>query len=129
MTQIKTLRTGKWASDLVTAEEMAQKVEEIRGIVTQYGWLKNRIHPYGYGVKVEEFLGWFDDYNRWTESSKHLHLSEINIFIDILNHWLEREQEEKVTIRFLTGSKAGQTKQIPASDAEMYTECGFAEIV
>ena len=128
MTQVEKVRAGKWNHQMATAEEMAQKVEEIRGLVTKYGWLKTNIHPYGFGVEIEEFLGWFDDYNRCTASSKHLHLSEINGFIDILNHWLEVEEEEKVTIRFLTGNKAGQTKDIPASLAEDYIEIGFAEL-
>lgn len=128
MTQIEKVRAGKWNHQMATAEEMAQKVEEIRGLATKYGWLDYHIAPYGYGVKVEEFLGWFDDYDRCTASSKHLHLSEINGFIDILNHWLKVEEEEKVTIRFLTGNKAGQTKDIPASLAEDYIEIGFAEL-
>ena len=126
---VEKLRTGKWSSNLATAQEMAAKVEEIREIVTKYGWLETNIHPYNYPVRIEEFLGWFEDYSRCTHSSKQLHLSEINGFIEILNHWIKREQEEKVMIRFLTGNKAGQTKAIPASDVEIYVECGLAERV
>lgn len=129
MTQVQKVRAGKWNHQMATAEEMAAKVEEIREIVTKYGWLDTKIAPYGFGVRIEEFLGWFKDYDRCTASSKHLHISEINGFIEILNHWLEREAEPKVTIRFLTGKKAGQTKEIPASDVEAYVEIGFAEIV
>lgn len=129
MAQVETLRTGKWASDLATAEEVKAKVQEIREIVTKYGWLDTEIHPYRFGIRVEDFLGRFKDYSRCTHSSKQIFLAEINGFIDILNHWIEREQEEKVMIRFLTGNKAGQTKAIPASDVEMYVECGLAERV
>lgn len=129
MTQVQTLRTGKWASNLATAEEMKAKVQELKAIVNKYEWEKTTIAPYGYGVRIEEFLTWFEDYGRCTHSSKQLHLSEINGFIRIINKWIEREEEPKVMIRFLTGKKAGQTKEIPASDAEDYIAIGLAEKV
>ena len=129
MTQIETLRTGKWASDLATAEDMAAKVQEIRGYVAMYGWENTNVHPYGYAINIVEFLDGFADYRNYTHMSKQTMLAEINGLIRILNKWIEREEEPKVTIRFLTGKKAGQTKEIPASDAEAYVEIGFAEIV
>ena len=129
MTQIDTLRTGKWANQLATAEEMAAKVQEIRGYVTKYGWENTNIHPYNYPINIVEFLEGFADYRNYTHMSKQTMLAEINGLIRILNKWIEREEEPKVTIRFLTGKKAGQTKMIPASDAQDYIDIGFAEIV
>lgn len=129
MTQVTTLRTGKWASNLATPEEMAAKVQEIRALVAKYGWENTNIHPYNYPINIVKFLDGFADYRRCTHMSKQVMLQEINGLIEILNHWIAREEEPKVTIRFLTGKKAGQTKDIPASDAEAYVEIGFAEIV
>ena len=129
MAQIEKLRTGKWANQLATAEEMAAKVQEIRGYVNKYGWENTNVHPYNYPINIVEFLDGFADYRRCTHMSKQVMLAEINGLIEIINHWIEREEEPKVMIRFLTGKKAGQTKEIPESDVEDYIEIGLAERV
>lgn len=129
MTQVQTLRTGKWASDLATPEEMAAKVQEIRALVAKYGWENTNVHPYNYPINIVEFLDGFADYRRCTHMSKQVMLQEINGLIKILNHWIAREEEPKVMIRFLTGRKAGQTKAIPASDVQDYIDIGLAERV
>lgn len=129
MTQVQTLRTGKWASDLATPEEMAAKVEEIKILVAKYGFLNRTVHPYGYGIGIDKFLAGFKDYGRCTHDSKQIFLAEINGFIPILNHWIEVEEQPKVVVRFLKGNKAGQIKEIPESYVEDYIEIGLAEIV
>ena len=129
MAQIELLRTGKWANQLATPEEMAEKVAEVRGYVNQYGWEKSNVHPYNYPINIIEFLDGFADYRRCTHMSKQQMLAEMNGLIKIINKWIEREEEPKVMIRFITGRKAGQTKEIPESDVEDYIDCGLAERV
>ena len=126
---IELLRTGKWASDLATAKEMTEKVQELRAYVIKYNWGEDSIHPYGFPVKINEFLGWFKDYEQCTHSSKQLHLSEINGFIKIINSWIRTEEEPKVRIRLLTGNHKGEIKEIPQSFVEDYIDCGIAALV
>lgn len=128
MTKIEALRAGKWNHQMATAEEVKAKVEEIREQVEKYGWGDRMIHPYGFGVRIDEFLGWFEDYDRCTASSKHLHLSEINGFLPIINTWIEEAEAPKVKVRLLTGNKAGEVKEISSLIAEDYIECGLAEL-
>lgn len=129
MTKIEALRAGKWNHQMATAEEVKAKVEEIREQVERFGWGKWNIAPYGWTVSIEEFLTWFDDYDRCTASSKHLHLSEINGFLPIINHWIEIEEAPKVKVRFLRGGKAGEVKEISSLIVEDYLDCGFVELV
>ena len=123
------LRNGKWASDKATAEEMKKAVAELRGYVQQYGWEDKMVYPYGFGINIVEFLDGFADYERCTPASKSIKIQEINGLIEIINAWVKLEQEEKVTIRLLKGNKAGQVKEIAASLAEDYVDCGLAELI
>ena len=123
------LRNGKWLSDKATAEEMKNAVDVLRGFVKLYGWEGRDIHPYGYGINIVKFLDGFDGYERCTPASKSIKIQEINGFIDIVNVWIQQEQEEKVTIRMLKGNHAGECKEVPASFAEDYIDCGLAEVV
>ena len=129
MTQIEKLRTGKWNNQLATAEEMQAKVVEVKEYVDRYDWGDKVIHPYSFGVKIDEFLGWFTDYAKCTHSSKQLHLSEMNGFIEIINKWIKLEEEPKIKIRLLQGNKAGTIKEVAESIASDYIEIGFAEAV
>lgn len=129
MTQVETLKTGKWASDLATADEMAAKVEEIRVIVAKYGFINRTVHPYGYAIGIDKFLAGFADYGRCTHSSKQIFLAEINGFIPILNEWIKTEEQPKVIVRFLTGKHKGELKEIPESYVEDYVDIGLAEVI
>ncbi len=128
MTKVTALRHGKWASELATAKEVAEKVQELKGYVSKYGWGEKNIHPYGWAIKIDEFLESFDDYSRCTHSSKQISLAELNGFIEIINAWLKLEEEPKVTIRLTHGRHAGDIKEIPESMVEDYIELG-AELV
>jgi hypothetical protein len=88
------------------------------------------IHPYGFGIKLDEFLGGdgFRNYRAYTHSSKQILIAELNGFIDILNHWIAFDAEKKVTIRFVTGNKKGEKKDIPASCVQDYIDSGIAEL-
>lgn len=113
----------------MTTKEVEDKVHEIMDYVINYGWEERTIHPYNYPIKVIDLLKNVEFYEDYTAASKRLFIAEVNGFIDILNKWIEQENEPKVTIRFLVGNKKGQTKEVPASIAADYTECEFAEIV
>lgn len=126
---VEKLRTGKWSSDLATAEEMAAKVEEIRRLVSKYGFINRSVHPYGYAIGIDKFLAGFKDYSRCTHSSKQIMLAEINGFIPILNHWIDVEEQPKVIVRFITGKHKGEIKEIPESYVRDYIDCGLAERV
>lgn len=128
MPKVAELRTGKWASQLATAEEVADKVKVLKLYVAKYSWGEKSIHPYGYPIKIEDFLESFDDYSRCTHSSKQISLAELNGFIRIINAWLKLEEEPKVTIRLTHGRHAGDIKEIPESMVEDYIELG-AELV
>lgn len=127
MAKVETLRTGRWASELATAQEVSDKVKELRAICSQHGWGDRSIHPYGWAVKIDEFLGWHKDYQRCTHSSKQMALSELNGFIKIINAWLEQEEEPKVVIKLIAGKHAGEVRIVPASQALDYYEMGWAE--
>lgn len=126
---LEKLRSGKWAHEKATAEEVGAVLEKIRGYVAEYGWEKRKVCPYSYWVYILDFLDSFDGYEHFTSVSKSVALSEINGCIDIVNGWLEKEKEEKVKVRMLTGKKVGLVKEVPASLVDEYVDSGLAEIV
>ena len=126
---VEKLRTGKWANQLATQEEVEDKVREIMVLVTKYGWENENIHPYGFPINVLKFLEKYETYSLYTHSSKQILLAEINGAIDIFNMWAEQEEEPKVKVRLLTGRNAGKIKEIPASMVGYYVETDLAEIV
>lgn len=129
MAQVTALRTGKWSNQLATAEEVAEKVAEVREIVNRYGWMDRSVHPYGFAIKMEDFLAGFDDYRRCTHYSKQISLKEMNGFIEILNAWIKEAEAPKVTVRLLKGKHQGEIKEIPESYLEDYIDLGMAERV
>lgn len=126
---VEKLRSGKWVNQLATAEEVNSKVNEIMGLVTKYHWEKRNIFPYNYPINLVEFLEGAEFYWNCTTSSKRVFLSEINGLIEIINKWVEQEEEPKVTILFVRTNKKGQTKEIPASWLEDYVDAGLAVLV
>lgn len=129
MTQVTALRTGKWANQLATAEEVAEKVAEVRELVNRYGFTDRTIHPYGFAIKMDDFLAGFEDYRRCTHSSKQISIAEMNGFIEILNVWIKDAEAPKVAVRLLQGRHKGEVKEIPESYLEDYIDCGLAEKV
>lgn len=87
--KLKKLDNGKWTP--ATSEEFAEAVQTIKEVVQAYGWWNKKVHPYGYGVKLEDLINsdaWtnFSDY---TGASQHTIIAEVNGTIDILNSWLD----------------------------------------
>lgn len=122
MAKVELLRTG-------VAEDVAKKVEELRGYVNRYDWGDWEIHLYGYPVKVSKFLDGFEDFARYTSSSRDIMRSEMNGFIKIINKWIEREEEPKAIVRYLEGKKKGKIETIPNSFAQDLYEIGFVEVI
>lgn len=126
---VEKLRAGKWNHQMATTEEVAEKVAEITAIVEKYGFGDTEIHPYSFGIKINDFLRGFKDYGRCTTGSKHQMLAEINGFIPILNHWIEEEEEPKITIRLIRGKHTGEIREVAKSTAEDYIDLEMAEYV
>ena len=129
MTEVTTLRTGKWANQLATAEEMAEKVAEVTELVNRYGFMNRTVCPYGFVIKMEDFLAGFEDYRRCTHSSKQISIAEMNGFIEILNVWIKEAEAPKVAVRLLQGRHKGEIKEIPEMWLEDYVDTGLAERV
>lgn len=125
------LRNGKWKTDIATKEEFNNAVAEIRAIVAKYNWQDKIIHPYAFATKIGDFIngdGW-TNFHQYTFSSKQILIDEVNGLIDILNHWVELEEEEKIAVRIIGGNKDGQIEKLPKSFVAQFLECGMMELV
>lgn len=127
--KMEKLRSGKW--NMATSEEFAKAVEWVRETVRRYNWQDKVIRPYSFAEKVEDFIysdGW-TNYEQYTGSSRRLLISEVNGMIEILEHWIATEEEEKVTVRIIGGNKDGQIEQMPKSMVNMFLDSGLVEVL
>lgn len=122
---VEKIRNGKWREDIATAEEFESAVNEIKSVVSKYGWGDRLVHPYGYAVKINALIKQWADYEKFSFSSKKIMISEMNGLIDILNKWEEQADEPKVKVIFQNGNVVS----VPASYVEDYVACGIAEVV
>lgn len=90
MTQVATLRTGKWANQIATNDEVVEKVKEIKDIIRKNSWGTKYIFVYGRRENILEFIdstNW-DKYEKMTFMSKQVILSQLNGLIRIyINRW------------------------------------------
>ena len=111
---------------MATPDEVAKAVEEIRGYIAQYDWGGRIVSPYGYGVKLDDFMKHFDDYEEYTRDSQAVMLDELNGLIMIyVNKWLKKEHEPKVSVRLANG----RVRELPESTANDFVEMGLAVII
>ena len=115
------IRNGKWESDIATAEEFESAVSEIKQLVSEYGFEERAVFPYSFKMTVEELVDGWTDFARCSFSSKQIMIQEMNGFIDVLNKWVEQENEPQVTVRLTNG----KVKDIPESYVDDYMECGL----
>lgn len=78
--------------------QVQSTVKAIRKLINKYNWQDRVIHPYSFGINVVKFLDPFDDFMNYTYISKCQMIDELNGFINIVNKWIEQENEPKVTI-------------------------------
>lgn len=90
MTQVTTLRTGKWENQIATNDEVVEKVKEIKELIKKNSYENKYIFVYGRRENVLEFIdstNW-DKYERMTFMSKQVTLSQLNGLIRIyINRW------------------------------------------
>lgn len=106
-------------------------VAEIHQICDRYDFWNREVHPYSWRMTVRELVesnGW-RDYEHYTSSSKAIIRQEINGFADILEHWVEYENEPMVKIHYIAGSKADMTEEVHESLAELFIMTQMAELV
>lgn len=123
------LRNGKWKTDIATKEEFYKVVNQVKEVVEKYNWGEKVIHPYSWGIKINDFVNGWKDYERCTFSSKRILILEVNGLIDILEHWVKIEEEEKITVKLIGGNKDGEIKQFPKSFVEDFIDCGLFVVV
>lgn len=102
------------------AEDLQAKAQEVLQVAKEHGWLDKRVMPYGYGIRIEEFMTYPADMKCYTTTSRQIIKAEINGLIDIMNVWLERAAEKHVTVLL---PKGGEVK-VPMSCLEDYLELG-----
>lgn len=122
------LRTGKWKTDIATKEEFYNTVNGIKSVVAKYNWHDKIIHPYSFATTIGKFISGWTDFEKCTISSKRILIAEVNGLIDILDHWVEVEEEEKITVRIIGGNKDGQIEQMPKSMVDMFIDSGLIEL-
>lgn len=113
----------------MTRDEFKTKAQEVIDTCNKYGFMKNKIMPYGFIMTVEELVKNWKDYDRCTWSSKEIMQDELKGFLPILDHWVKIENEPKVKIRILVGKQAGQIKECPKSMADELVEIKLVELV
>lgn len=112
---------------IFTDKDIKAKIEEIRRACIEYGFMDCKVMPYGYGITVQRLIDGWSGYENSTSDSKQIVRAEMRGFIDILNRWMDFENEERVTVTYLAGKKEGQTEAIQKSLAEMLIHDGFAK--
>ena len=115
---------------MASAEAVATTVAEIKAICEKYNFWDREASPYSFRMTVRELVeskGW-TDFSQYTYDSKQIIISEINGFMDILEHWVEYQNQEDVKICYLQGKKIGQTELVKKSFAELLVETKMAEL-
>lgn len=116
------LRNGRFKYQMATADEVKKTVNEIKMILAKYGWGEKTVMPYGYGIKLDNLVENWKDFERCTIDSQQIIISEINGTIDhVLNKWLKLEEEPKITVQLING----KTAKVAESIARQYEEMGL----
>ena len=115
------LRTGKYAKDIATAEEVAAFVNEARHMVAEYGWEDWTVTPWGYAEKVTKTINYIADYRRCTFSSKQMLISLANGLARVMNAW-EQQELTGITLRSI---KTGKVVKVGEEIVDLYLDNGF----
>lgn len=109
-----------------SVSEFNNKLEEIKKVVSEYKWGDKTIMPYGFAIKIDDFLSNLDSYDNMTYISQCIAIDELNGFIEhVVNPWTEYELSRKVTVK----TKSGQIFEMPAEIANELIQEGAIELV
>lgn len=106
---------------------LKEHIQEVQTICEKHGYLDKIIMPYGYPVKIRDFIKPWDD----LRDSYGLRLREgfifreVRILRGILQSWAAFDDEPKVMVKFLQGKNAGKTKLLQKSLAETFLKMDF----
>lgn len=111
--------------------ELKEAIAEVKEICDKYDYYDRVIMPYGYGIKIREFI------KPWKEMRDNYGLKyggsfltrEVTGLLKILHSWVKFEKEEKVTVKFVKGEQEGQTKEIQKSLADIFVQTEYAVLV
>jgi len=118
------LRTGKYAKDIATAEEVAAFVNEARHMVAEYRWEDRTVTPWGYAEKVTKTINYIADYRRCTFSSKQMLISLANGLARVMNAW-EQQELTGITLRSI---KTGKVVKVDECIVDLYLDNGFERV-
>lgn len=121
---MKTLRNGKWNTDVATAAEVAETLAELEAVIEKYGWQNRTLHIYSFSEKLVDLVERWKDFSQCTFSSKQILISEINGAVEILTEWVKTAEEPKVKVL-----SNGRVMVLPQSVAEFAISCGAAELI
>lgn len=110
----------------MTRAEFKEKAQKAIETCKQYGFMENKVMPYGFGMTVAEFTRNWPDYDRCTADSQNIMKSELIGFLPILEHWVAYEKEPMVPVKLIQGDLAGQIKEYHESMASILIEAGMA---
>ena len=113
----------------MTDDGFKTKAKEVIDTCEKYGFMENKIMPYGFGVTVAEFTKNWKDYDNATRTSRLIMRDELTGFLPILKEWIKAEAEPMVKVKCLVGEFAGQIKEYHESEAKMLMEFGYCRPV
>ena len=118
------LRTGEYAKDIATAEEVAAFVREAKHMVALYGWSDRTVTPWGYAEKVTKTINDIADYRRCTFSSKQMLITLANGLARVMNAW-EQQELTGITLRSI---KTGKVVKVGEEIVDLYLDNGFVRV-
>ena len=128
------LRTGKWASDLATAEEVKSFREEARAMIAKYGWEDRTVCPYSREEPILDIVNYAcdrngtDTYENSTHSSKQYIIAMRNGLVSIMNAW-EKNHFDLETNGVQMRLKSGKITKVLPEVVDFYLECGIGELI
>lgn len=102
--------------------DVHKTLSEIEKSCNQYGFWDRKIHPYGFGIKVNRIFSNWKDYDLCTIDSQSIIRSEIRGFLPILKSWVDYENQPLIKVKLTAGGNAGQIKDFRKSTAELIVE-------
>ena len=113
----------------MTAEEFKKASQELIDTCVEYNFMERTIHPYSFNMTVAELVKGWKDYDHCSRSSKNLMQDEYEGLAEIVQHWVEVENERTVAVIITDGKHKGEVRIYHESVAKDFVECGFAEYV
>ena len=114
---------------IMTGAEFKVKAQETIETCKKYGFMENKIMPYGFRMTVAEFTQNWNDFDRCTSDSQSIMKDELKGFLPILDHWVAYANEPMITVRLIEGKQAGEVKEYHESTAKIFIDAGMATAI